>query len=305
MTTRLPHRQRAIARVAVVASLSLTAACSISTGEGWVVGSLFAENCRSGNTLDRPDDQYDLEADFFAGDPLLDFSDSDSTRRSSVLVRVQSTSNRPEESDALLIRIHDLRSAAIAYAAEQPLEAQECFDLAGCPSASTIGGQLRPLVLRSQLNLYTTCPDSKTALVASTQTFSTADLGAGGSCEIKSQLAPPAGCPSLDEAARARLDALCDGAFSDRSRGSVITEVLGRDSACMYLCRLGGARRGQSAEQLRDFSFDYGDRIGAVFSFNLVDSRALRLGTCATVRGHVYGMFNFEMNRNRAAQPFP
>ena len=206
----------------------------------------------------------------------------------------------------MLLHIHDIEAAALAFARGEPVPTAECFDLGGCPSGD--------LVLRGQLNLYNRCPGNRAALVASAGALAADPAEAQQRCFRPAAAAPPS-CPVVGEQERQALQQLCEGDFGDRTAVAEIERLLAPDSAvepervagnaCLFFCRLGGARRGQSADELRGFEIEYGDEIAAVFAFNLIDARALQIGTCANSRGAVFGRFRFALVRSRAAQAFP
>ncbi|MCA9673285.1 MAG: hypothetical protein KC503_47170 [Myxococcales bacterium] len=307
------HTRCALTFAAVAA---LLAGCPAGQGEGWVGGSVYVQNCStSGDSLDQAQDNYELNATFFAGDPVLDFNEVVAERRSTVTVRVQETSNRAEESDGLVLQFGDVAAAARAFAQRQLIGASSCFDLSGrCASANS--------VYRAQFNLYNSCPSNRSLLTASTHEIVRGPApNAPGECLLPPVAPPPAqpalaACPTLSDADRAALDKLCEGDFNDRAANEAeVVRLLGQGSvfnadrtvghACLYLCTFGEAQRGQDPNELLGFHFDYGDRLSALFYLNFVDARAMTLGECSRARAQIAGMISFEMVRSRAAQSFP
>jgi hypothetical protein len=289
--------------LSALVALAMVASCQrVGSGDGWVAGSLWVEHCRSGQPLG-PLDDFDLNADFFTGDPLFDASDATALRQSRLTVRIQETSNNIEETNGVLMQFQDLVQAAQAFAASEPMAFSDDSLCPGCTDINT--------ALRMQLGLYVRCPDNRAPMAAGV--FPLAEGSTGGTARPEDCLlldpdaeAPPA-CPVLDDSERAALDAICEEAdFNDRGHLAEIRELLGGDGrACMYLCSLGRARRGDDPQQLLGFEIDYGDRVAALFSAAIADTRAVRLGRCARAQGHLVGMLDFEVVRNRVAQPFP
>lgn len=294
--------------VASAAACLLAGGCQTGSGDGWIVGSVVVDECRGAESLARAGD-YDLGADFFAADPLHDASETTTVQRNSLTVRIQHTSNRVEESDGMVLHLHDTAAAARAFVRGEPVPAGECLRLAGCPSGD--------LVLRAHLNLYNTCPANRSALAASSRALRLVTDAPREGCLRPEPAtdAPTSPCPEITEAERAELEALCDGDFNDRSVEPTIQRILGRDDvfegervaggACVFFCALGKARRGQPAAELAGFEIDFGDRVAAIFSFNMVDARAFELEQCATARAQLHGRFSFEVVRSRTAQAFP
>lgn len=286
--------------------LVLLAACPAGRGEGWVVGSLFVEDCQDGASLDKQGD-YDLRADFYAGDPLFDSSASAAIKRSRLFVRIQETSNPVSESNSLTLQFQDMTAAAQAFAAGEVLRIEDDSLL---PASMSINA-----VLRLQLQLYTTCPSNQSPLHGLGWPLEEKLTPVGTRQEICMQpataasgVAPVPDCPQLDAAQRAELDQLCDDPdFDDRQARGRIEALLGsgKEPACLYLCKLGNVTRGTPAEELRGFELDFGQTISALFVSKVVDGRAVRLGRCAHAWGQLTGRFRFTLVRSRAAQPFP
>jgi hypothetical protein len=297
----------AILSLAQIAVLGI--ACTVGAGDGWVRGSLWIENCRDGNplgdALDKPND-FDLKADFYAGEPIEDSDKSIPQKRSSLIVRIQPTSNNPEVSDGLMLQFTDLDLAVQRFASGRPLEITN----SGLCSGQSCTNSEDPL--RASLYLYTTCPHLRQPLVGSSHVMTmTTSPSSEESClrhldETGVAPVPPwtEPCPSLDSAAVDELEMICNSDFNDQSSFDAVGRLLG-GGACLYLCRFGEARKGQSEQELKGYHIDYGDRVAGIFSMQIVDGRAVTFQTCANVSGEVRGMFTFEVTRGRAAQSFP
>lgn len=278
------------------------AACPAGRGEGWVVGSVFLDNCKEGGELDAQG-TFDLDADFFAGDPLFDNSES-AYARSRLFIRLQQTSNPVAESDSLALQFQDLTVAAEAFAAGRVLPISDDSLIAGQKSFNS--------PVRMRMQLYTRCPDNKTPLSAVGWPLAMgAAPGRTEQCMLpaSAQPTPPQpDCPTLSDAQRAELDQICEEPdFNDRESRGRIEAILGSgaEPACLYLCQLGSIERGTAPERLQGYTFDYNEKISALFVSKLVDARAVSLGRCAEGWGTITGRFRFTLVRSRVAQPFP
>jgi hypothetical protein len=292
----------------LVLAAAASAGCLVGGGDGWVEGELWVENCKEGVPLGESaakQGRYDLHADFFAAQPQEDTNESKTQRRNTLTVRIQPTSNNMEVSDGLMLQLVDLSRIAQHFAAGEPVGITNSSLCRGTTCATSGEDELR-----GHLYLYTTCPDLRQPLVGGTHVLSSTGTS-GASClkHVVTSGSPPvpawsAPCPKLTAAARAGLDKLCEGDFNDRTPKDQIATWLG-DGACLYLCALGEARRGQPARELDGFLVNYGDRVAGILSMRIIDGRAVTLNSCASVSGRVTGMFDFEVVRGRAAQSFP
>ncbi|MFH1132544.1 MAG: hypothetical protein V1754_14500 [Pseudomonadota bacterium] len=257
--------------------------CSTGGGEGWVVGSVNVDTCNAKKYVEQ---DFDLKIDFFAGDLLIDSSNSPNTRRDSLTIRLQPTSNTMEQSDGLLIELHDLVAIAQQFAEGKAIPVS-------IDDSSLV---------HSQLHLFSTCPDNGAPLCASNEVFVS---DASGECLQPNGEEKPA-CPEISPADEDDLERLCRGEFDQNTteNSAQINGLLG-GGACLYMCELGLAQRGQDPAQLENFEMDYGKMISAIFSFNLVDARAIELGTCSRGFAQLNGMFRFKLSRSRVAQAFP
>ena len=267
------------------------------SGDGWIQGSLWIDNCKDGESFGDSAEsrrEFDLNADFFAGEPFEDSNKSSTQRRNSLTLRIQNTSNNVEESDGLLIQVNDLDQAARALAGGilLPITASRLCPGGNCPLAHDM--------VRANLYLYATCPDGRQPLWGGSHEFAPSADDPG--CLFPTGNNPDP-CPALTPAARSSLDQLCEGDFEDRSSFDAVGQLLG--SSCIYLCRFGDAERGQSPEEIEGFTLEYGDRVAAIISVAVIDGRAINLQTCAQVAGELRGMFDFELTRGQSAQSFP
>lgn len=261
--------------------------CPTGDGEGEVVGEFFLLGCDDAfdyGSLATPA-HYDMEANFFVGEPIVDERESNPVNR--LDLRIQQGGNNIEDVDSLYIQIANVRTAAEAFA-----------DAAY--SGSPVGeGQN----IRANLSLYVTCPTYFGRLAA---TVSASALA----------------CPALDPAAR---DALCEAMDYDEALDPAQAFApFSNESSCLIFCRFGMAERGsevphdfavdfgdvvqgifhfnlveqrllaQGAEICNDGTDNDGD--GEVDEANCEISQG---------GGRLMGKFNFEVRRGQVAQEFP
>ncbi len=284
------------ASAALLAGSLLLGGCIVGRGEGWVAGSVTTTDCKDGVPLEAPQGGFDLKVDFYSGESLQDDSESVVQRQSRLTLRLQNTSNNLEQSDGLILQFLDVEKVARRFVAGEvlPVTATGTCTGGACDNAADL--------VRGRLYLYTTCPENREPLVASSRSYSTPS-GASAGCQVPSAREAPS-CPTLTAATRAQLDALCQGDFNSRASAETLRGVLG-GGACLYLCRFGAAVVGQDPAALTGFTIEYGDRVAALFSLAIVDARAVELGTCAAASGSMQGMVNLEVRRGQSAQAFP
>ena len=292
-------RTRCAGSVLVLSLMPLATGCLAGGGEGWVVGSLSIDSCSTGGDPYQ-DGDFDLRADFFGGDPVLDSTDNASLRQSTLLIRIQESSNLLEESNGLLIQFHDMVAAASQFSLGQPIPLTDDSLCPGCTSVNTVA--------RMQLGLFSTCPGNRSPLSANAARLVDTQRGIGeedATCMLPETGAMNEPCPKLSATDRAELDAICaEPDFSSRVARRTIEERLG-GGACLYLCEFGDAERGSPRADLEGFEILFGDTVSAIFSAQIVDTRALRLSHCALGTGQLTGRFRLEVVRNRVVQPFP
>jgi len=281
------------------ALLLCLAGCNVGGGDGWAKGRLWVENCTDGNPFGesphKPDD-FDLRADFYAGEPMEDSNASIEQRRNALNIRIQDTSTNLEASNGLFFQFLNLTAAAhsLAQSALLPVSSKELCCEKDCTN---------PLdVLRVSLYLFAVCPNCKQPMVGS-NCIQAADKN-DQQCLLASGKEIPAPCPALTAAQQHQLNTICLGDFNDSSVAGRIRQIMGSGS-CLYLCQFGAAQRGQPLEQLKGFRIDYEQHVAGLFSISIKDGRALKLRTCAKTLGDIQGMFSFEVKRGRAGQSFP
>lgn|GEM_PF-3748515 len=266
------------------------AGCRTGSGEGWVSGELRIDDCGSQKAYSSdPGRTFALPVDFYAGDPLISRIETAATRRSSLTLRLQGSSNSFEQTDGLMLQLRDLEDAARAIAAGMPLSLTDSSNK----------------LVRAQIYLYNSCPANRSPIVASNRTM-TLNTGAAGEKCLEVDAAIPPSCPTLTAAQRTELLGLCQEDFNLRTpeRDKQITRLLG-GGACLFLCQMGIAHYGVNTDNFQFFEIDYGDVISGIFSFGMVDQRAVELNECAHASGQVNGMFRFDLLRTRVSQSFP
>jgi hypothetical protein len=294
--------RRPFAPVAAAALLPVLLGACAGSGEGFVTGSLWIDNCRDGDPFGGASgsmSDFDLQADFFAGESQEDSNKSLFQRRNGLLIRVQDTSNNIEDSNGIAFQIADVAKAAASFAEKDPIDVTYNGE-----EPSTAG----PLVvdeIRSHLYVYAICPSCSQPLVATSNVLADAGVTASGQSCRKPTGVVGTSCPTLTDETRAELDDLCAGPFDDKSVASRLKTLLGEEGACIYFCELGSAARGADPESFGGFVIDYGDTLAALFSLKILDGRSIDLESCAAAFGEVQGMFRFDLTRGRAAQAFP
>lgn len=124
--------------------LLLVAGCTVGGGEGFVVGELEVPGC------DDLEDTFDLQADFFAGEPYDDAGKNDEARRDTLSLRIQRSGNNREVVDGVTIQVLDVESVREHRLVDVKAG---CTDPADCP-------------VRASLSLFLTCPQVYTPLLA-------------------------------------------------------------------------------------------------------------------------------------------
>ena len=276
------------------------AGCPAGRGEGWVTGSLWVDSCKEGASL-RRDGDYDLEADFFAGDPLFDTVESQHLRRSKLLIRMQATSNPIIESDSLAIQFLDLGYAARSFVRREGIAFSDDGLL---PDAVETATQAR-----MQLQLFNSCPSSRSAVSALPWALTEQTTESGERCAMAGDLNDrQPGCPNLSANDLVKLEAICaEPDFNERGSRDELRRILGSGPApaCMFLCQLGDLSRDTPIESLTGYGIDYDQEVAALFHARLIDPRAVRLHECARASAELSGRFRFTLVRSRVAQPFP
>jgi hypothetical protein len=272
---------------ALLAVALLAGGCPTGDGEGRVVGTFFLLGCDDAFDYGSPQSpaHYDMEANFFVGEPIFDERESNPVNR--LDLRIQRGGNNIEDVDSLYIQIADVRVVAESFSASA---------YAGSP----VGEDQN---ISASLSLYITCPTYFSRLAA------TAPTGA-------------AACPDLDAAT---LDALCESMdFDEPVDPAAAFPPFSPESSCLIFCRFGTAERGGEvshdfAVDFGDvvqgfFHLNLMDQrlltTGAEICGDGVDNDGdgdVDETDCdvSTGDGRLMGRFNFEVRRGQVAQEFP
>jgi len=263
----------------------LSAGCPTGEGEGTVVGSFYLLGCdgtfdygSAGSPV-----QYNMNADFFVGEPIVDQGGSNPENR--LDLRIQRGGNNIEDADSLYIQIADVQEVAAQFSASQ-----------GTPVGPSN-------TIRATLLLYVTCPTFYGRLEATGDASGT-------------------GCPSLDASALDTLCAEVDFAgdvdpttpfppfaansscivfcrFGSMERGDEVPDDFGVDfgesvQGIFHLNLLEQRLLESGTEICADGRDNDGD--GDVDETDCESS---------TGGGRLMGRFNFVVRRGQVAQEFP
>lgn len=229
--------------------------------------------------------RYDMEANFFVGEPIFDERESSPVNR--LDLRIQRGGNNIEDVDSLYIQIANVRTVAESFSASA---------YAGSPAGETEN-------IRASLSLYVTCPTYFGGMAATVPA------------------AAPA-CPGLDAATR---DALCESMDYDEPLDSTVAfGSFTPESSCLVFCRFGTAERGTAVPHDFAIDFGdvvqgffhlnlVEQRLlatGAEICEDGVDNDGdgdVDESDCevAAGAGQLLGKFNFEVRRGQVAQEFP
>jgi hypothetical protein len=290
---------------AIVFVAATSAGCTVGSGSGSAVGTLQDVGCNSGNTL-ATQKAYSLNPTFFAGEPIEDVCRSPpgncstmSPHMNRLLIRMQRTGNGVEVNDTLYFDI--LNSLKVAQ----------------CVRGGTDGGA------PTWDTRVLTASDGSPIPGMPWCDWNGADQADGG--------APDGGAPAADAGA-------ADG-------GVVMTATLARINlstqdyvqaslAPLYTCvesasvaialpgswiqfqDFGSAIQSNLPPEQRgglsgDFKVDFGQRLRATFHLVLGDQaveyaiKTHALVPDQRISGELDGTFDFDLDRGRAAQPFP
>jgi len=288
------------ALVGLVIAVGGGAGCTVGNGNGVARGPIWLLGCADNTdfgTKDMPR-LYDLAPRFFAGEPIEDISVSKKANR--LLIRVQRNGNRIEINDTLYIDV------------------QNAFEVARC-----LRGRIDPMTgepdydTRSTTDLFTGLPTGTPWCDWS----GVAGGDGGGALPGDAGAVDGGGTPALPAVGR-------------RARIHLGTDEIVRSSLSLLLtCHkantvglafdgwidfqdFGSAPQVDVPPEMRDaidddFKVAFGDRLRASFEVSLNDQRifnAVKMRLPQPERligGTLDGFFDFDLERGRAAQPFP
>jgi hypothetical protein len=298
---------RALAAAVLMGALGpLGAGCTVGDGNGLARGPIFFLGCgtkgENFGTMAAPK-IFDLSPHFFAGEPIEDISIANKANR--LLMRIQRNGNRIEVNDTLY------------------MDVQNAYEVARCVRGKTENG-VPQYDTRTTISTFTGQPTS-TPWCDWSGTPAASDGGVAGD---SSDAAP------TDAGAVAAADAGVGPALGRHARIHLGTEEIVRASlSLLYTCHLantvgmafdgwidfedfGGAAQPDIPPDERnaiptDFKVNFGDRLRATFEVTLNDQRIVsaikdkRSIPDPLIGGVLDGFFDYDLERGRAAQPFP
>jgi hypothetical protein len=285
---------RGLLVAAALSALALAAGgCTVGAGSGSATGPIFFLGCSpNGAPFGTPDmpRTFNLDPHFFAGEPVEDIGDVAVAQPSNILtLRVQRTGNRIEVNDVLYFNV------------------RSSYEVARCVRGRTING----------------VPDWDTRTTTSTFTEQPTNTPW---CDWSGVI------PTLDGGT---FDAGADaGAGPPRAIIHLGTEeILNSSLSLLFTCHqaavtglafdgwiefedFGDAAQPDLPSDLRtkvpnDFKVNFGDRLRARFEVILGDAAVLGAIKmimpipASRIGGSLDGYFDFDLERGRAAQPFP
>jgi hypothetical protein len=288
------------ATIAAAASLMLgTAACTVGSGAGSATGELYVVGCDKSNDYAMPS-PFSLDPTFFAGEPIEDVCPVPLTcmgpHMNRLVIRLQRTGNSVEVNDTLYFDVDN--SLQVALCLQGKLNnGQPTWDtrLVTAADGSTIP------------NLrwcdWTARPDGG-ADDAGTVDAGAVDAAAGdaGAPIVKTAMYPRINLSTQDYV-RASLDPLnaCDEARA---------VAVALPGSWIEFQNFGSAED-PNTTPTNDFKVNFGERLRANFHLILGDQAveyAIQNRYAvppARIGGSLDGYFDFDLERGRAAQPFP
>ncbi len=314
MNARTPAAGIAVAFAVALAPFLAGAGCTVGDGNGAGSGPLYVQGCTGGKdygTATVPQ-QFDLQPHFFAGEPIEDISGADPATRPAnpvnrLVMRIQRNGNRIEVNDTLYF------------------DALNVYEVGRC-----VRGRINPMDGTPDY-LTRGLTDPMTGLSngpawcdwsGAGQVDGGADTDAGAGTDGGPAMGPDAGAVALPVSGR-------------RARINFGPEELMRSSlSLLYTCHgdnlvgigksgwidfqdFGGAAQPDRPPEMRDaikqseFKINFGDRLRATFHVDFEDQHIYgaihdRLPVPASaMHGSMDGFFDFDLERGRAAQPFP
>jgi hypothetical protein len=293
-----------VRRVTVVGVVTLvlgTAACTVGSGAGSAVGSLFVASCDSSNSraTAKP---FSLNPTFFAGEPIEDVCPVPGTcsgpHVNRLVIRLQRTGNAIEVNDTLYFDVEDALQVALCLQG-QVTNGQPTWDtrLVTAADGSTIP------------NLrwcdWTAAPDGGVTDAGAVDAGAPVDAAPNadaGAPVVKTAMYPRINLSTQDYV-RASLDPLdtCDEARA---------VAVAMPGSWIEFQNFGSAEQ-PNATPTEDFKVNFGERLHANFHLILGD-QAVEYAVQnryavppAKIGGSLDGYFDFDLERGRAAQPFP
>jgi hypothetical protein len=293
------------ARLTVAPLLVVAGGCTVGAGSGSASGTLFDIGCNQSDSLKTPE-PYSLHPTFFAGEPIEDVcpppGQCSGPHMNRLIIRLQQTGNRVEVNDTLYFDI------------------ENAYKVAQCVRGQTKGGapQWDPRLV--------TAPDGTPVPGLPWCDWNAADVDGGAADAAAPDAggvdagATDGGAPVAMTAARARIN-ISTQDFVQAALAPLYTCVEARSVAValpgswIEFQDFGSAVQ-TMAPELRtdvngDFKVDFGQRLRATFHLVLGDqavayaTKTHALVPDARIGGQLDGAFDFDLDRGRAAQPFP
>jgi hypothetical protein len=304
-----------IGRLAPPLAAALAAGCTVGSGAGSAAGPMFIVGCDKAGDFATPA-CFNLQPSFFAGEPIEDINRG--TKSNRLLIRIQRTGNRIEINDVVYFDIRNSFEVARCLRGQLKPDGTPDWDTrevisikevctgvpwcdwsarAGTPPSSCVG-------VPGDAGIQVTAPVDAGALA-------TALDGGAASCTALMHTAP-AGPPR--PLIHFGPQEFIRGSFvprftcSDERIDTVNLSATAVDGWIDFL-DFGGV---QSFPVLgSDYKVDFGSRLQANFHMVLQDDRVLNaIMTFISIPdpligGELDGFFDFDLERGRAAQPFP
>ncbi|HVR03744.1 MAG TPA: hypothetical protein VMT47_16525 [Polyangia bacterium] len=279
-------------------------ACTVGAGAGRADGMFFDVGCNNSNSLAQPPGKpYSLAPAFFAGEPIEDVcpppGQCSGPHTNRLVIRLQHTGNRVEVNDTLYFDVKD------AYKVAQCVRGQT---LLGVPQ-----WDLRKLTASDG----TLIPGLSWCDWNAADADGGADAGGGGA---DAGATADSGAPLVMTAARPRIN-LSTQDYVQASFAPLYTCIEARSVAValpgswIEFQDFGAAVQSADPENRTavdgDFRVNFGERLRASFHLMLGDEaveNAIKTHTAipdTRIGGELDGYFDFDLERGRAAQPFP
>jgi hypothetical protein len=288
---------------------ALAAGCTVGSGSGAASGPIFVLGCfpNNGNYGDGPDATrpFDLQPTFFAGEPTEDIGDVAVSQPANLLtIRLQRNGNRIEINDTLYFDI--LNSYEVARCVRGRIDPRDGMPDWDQRMTTDFHGET--------LTSTPWCDWSGTAQVGDGGADASdggADAGDGGADAGDAGPRVPRAVIHLttEDMVRSSLSLLFTCHQAD-----VVANSFG---GTIEFEEFGSAAEPNLPPEMRhgipkDFKINFGDRLRARFHVVLNDERIwgavktmMPVPTMPRIGGEVSGYFDFDLERGRAAQPFP
>jgi hypothetical protein len=288
---------------------TLVVGCTVGNGSGTASGTLKVIGCNEGDTL-KDGQPYDLRPTFFAGEPIEDTcparSSCPAAHTNRLLIRLQRTGHQVEDNDTLYFDV------------------QNALEVARCVRGRTVNGAADwdPRMVGNPDGTPTNLPWCNWNATAGAD----ADVDAGGDADAGAvddagAVADAGAEPVAMTAARARINL----STQDFVRASftplhtcIDAKVVGvaLPGSWIEFSDFGAAAQPNVAPAARDevgadFKVDFGERLHANFHVELGDQHVANAQKnrdslpSSRISGFFDGSFDFDLQRGRAAQPFP